>query len=217
MNQPEDDFLRKQMVERQLRARGISDQRLLRVMERVPRHLFVPENQKASAYEDTPLPIGYGQTISQPYMVAVMTEALELTGSERVLEIGTGSGYQAAVLSELAREVISIERIEPLAAEAAQRLARLGYLNVQVVVDDGSKGFAPRAPYEGILVTAGAPAAPEPLLEQLAVGGRMVVPVGDRLSQELEVHTRLQDDKFEVQRFCPCRFVDLIGKYGWKE
>jgi len=217
MNQPEDDFLRKQMVERQLRARGISDQRLLRVMEKVPRHLFVPENQKASAYEDTPLPIGYGQTISQPYMVAVMTEALELTGSERVLEIGTGSGYQAAVLSELAREVISIERIEPLAAEAAQRLARLGYLNVQVVVDDGSQGYAPRAPYEGILVTAGAPTAPEPLLEQLAVGGRMVVPVGDRFSQELEVHTRLQDDKFEVRRFCPCRFVDLIGKYGWKE
>jgi protein-L-isoaspartate(D-aspartate) O-methyltransferase len=209
------DEQRKSMVTRQIQARGVRDRRVLEAMAKVPRHLFVSESQLASAYGDFPLPIGESQTISQPYMVATMTEQLGLTGDERVLEIGTGSGYQAAVLAELAQEVISIERIESLAETAGSRLAELGYDNVRVIVGDGTLGWPDGAPYQGIMVTAGAPSAPTPLLQQLDAGGRLVVPVGERHTQILEIHTRQEKDKYKVRRETACRFVDLIGKHGW--
>jgi protein-L-isoaspartate(D-aspartate) O-methyltransferase len=209
------DEQRMNMVTRQIQARGVRDRRVLEAMARVPRHLFVSEAQLVSAYGDFPLPIGESQTISQPYMVATMTEQLGLTGDERVLEIGTGSGYQAAVLAEVAREVVSIERIESLAENARSRLAELGYDNVKVIVGDGTLGWPEGAPYQGIMVTAGAPSAPAPLLQQLDVGGRLVVPVGERHTQILEIHTRQEKDKYKVRRETACRFVDLIGKHGW--
>jgi protein-L-isoaspartate(D-aspartate) O-methyltransferase len=209
------DEQRMLMVTRQIQARGVRDRRVLDTMARVPRHLFVSESQLSSAYGDFPLPIGESQTISQPYMVATMTESLGLSGNERVLEIGTGSGYQAAVLAELAQEVISIERVESLAETARNRLAELGYNNLEVVVGDGTLGWPDKAPYQGIMVTAGAPSAPTPLLQQLDVGGRLVVPVGERHTQILEIHTRQEKDKYKVRRETACRFVDLIGKYGW--
>jgi protein-L-isoaspartate(D-aspartate) O-methyltransferase len=211
------DEQRMLMVTRQIQARGVRDRRVLDAMARVPRHRFVSESQLASAYGDFPLPIGEGQTISQPYMVATMTESLGLAGEERVLEIGTGSGYQAAVLAELAREVITIERIEALAETARARLAELGYRNVRVIVGDGTLGWPQGAPYQGIMVTAGAPSAPAPLLKQLDVGGRLVVPVGERHTQILEIHTRQEQDKYRVRRETACRFVDLIGKHGWSQ
>ncbi len=209
------DEQRMLMVTRQIQARGVRDRRVLGAIARVPRHRFVSESQLASAYGDFPLPIGEGQTISQPYMVATMTEALGLVGNERVLEIGTGSGYQAAILAELAQEVITVERIESLAKTARARLAELGYHNVQAMVGDGTLGWPEAAPYQGIMVTAGAPSAPPPLLEQLDVGGRLVVPVGERHTQILEIHTRQEQDKYRVRRETACRFVDLIGKHGW--
>ena len=205
---------RRRMVEEQLKARGIRDQRVLDAMLNVPRHLFVRPEDREWAYADGPLPIGFGQTISQPYIVARMTELLGLKGEEKVLEIGTGSGYQAAVLAHLAREVHTVERIPELAEQARERLKRLGLTNVHVHVADGTLGWPAEAPYDAILVTAAAPQIPQPLLEQLAEGGRLVAPVGSRGLQYLERWTQVGDD-FLHERFEPVAFVPLVGKYGW--
>ncbi|MFH0916885.1 MAG: protein-L-isoaspartate(D-aspartate) O-methyltransferase [bacterium] len=186
--------LRHRMVEDQLRSRGVTDERVLAAMGRVPRHLFVPPAQRWSAYHDGPLPIGLGQTISQPYMVARMTELLHLVSDSRVLEIGTGSGYQAAVLAELAGGVWTIERHADLARRAEELLLQLGYANVRVITGDGTLGFPEAAPYDGILVTAAAPYVPESLREQLAVNGRMVIPVEAGYAQDLKLIERLPDE-----------------------
>jgi protein-L-isoaspartate(D-aspartate) O-methyltransferase len=207
---------RARMVDEQIARRGISDRRVLRAMREVPRHAFVGPRETFAAYWDRALPIEEGQTISQPYIVAAMTEALGLGESARVLEIGTGSGYQAAVLSLIAHDVISIERHERLASMARERLERLGYLNVSVVVADGTLGWPERAPYDGILVTAGAPAVPAMLREQLADGGRLVIPVGNEYLQHLFAVTRM-GDRFEERRGEACAFVPLIGRQAWPE
>jgi len=207
---------RRAMVETQLRRRHVNDPRVLAAMGAVPRHEFVPAEFRNRAYEDAPLPIGEGQTISQPYIVAAMTAALRLGGSERVLEVGTGCGYQAAVLARLAKEVFTIEYRDPLGALAAERLSRLGYANVHVHSGDGTLGLPEFAPFNAILVAAAAPAAPAPLLAQLAEGGRMVVPVGDVENQELQLIER-GHDTFRRIMLEPCRFVPLIGAHGWKE
>ncbi|NOX20612.1 MAG: protein-L-isoaspartate(D-aspartate) O-methyltransferase [Nitrospirae bacterium] len=206
---------RKRMVQTQLVARGISDPRVLDAMLRVPRHLFVREEDLYRAYDDMALPVGEGQTISQPYMVARMTELLELRGDEKVLEVGTGSGYQAAILAELASEVYSIERIHSLAERAKKILETLGYDNVHIVVGDGSMGLPEHAPYDRIIITAAAPEVPEPLKEQLADGGILVAPVGTRYSQQL-VRLRKNKDGFEAEYSTLCVFVPLIGAYGWE-
>lgn len=202
------------MVARQLAARGIKDPRVLAAMGRVPRHRFVSKDLERSAYDDGPLLIGEGQTISQPYMVAVMIAELDLQGGERVLEVGTGSGYQAAVLAELASQVITLERSDVLAGGAERVLAALGYTNTEVHVADGSLGWPVGAPFDGILVAAGAPHPPRPLLEQLALGGRLVVPVGDRYNYMVETHHKTAAG-MEVKRSVPCRFVPLIGAHAW--
>ena len=207
---------RERMVEEQLIRRGIVDERVLEAMRRVPRHLFVPEHLRHLAYRDSPLPIGEGQTISQPYIVALMTQALELKGSEKVLEIGTGSGYQAAILSLLAREVYTVERILSLARRAERILARLGYTNVRVKVGDGSLGWPEHAPYEAIIVTAATEQVPPPLREQLADGGRLVAPVGGRWSQTL-IRLRRRGDQFVREHLTAVVFVPLVGEYGWRE
>ena len=202
-------------IEEQLVARGISDTRVLDAMRRVPREAFVPAAALWEAYADRALPIGGGQTISQPYMVAVMSESLRLTGSERVLDVGTGSGYQAAVLAELAREVVTIERVPDLADSARERLAALGYANVDVIVGDGTVGVAARAPFDAILVAAGAPRAPEALKDQLsAAGGRLVIPIGPAEQQRLVVITR-DGDRFSEAAGTGCVFVPLVGEQGW--
>jgi protein-L-isoaspartate(D-aspartate) O-methyltransferase len=207
---------RDRMVSEQLARRGIRDVRVLDAMRRVPREIFVPEEHRSRAYADQALPIGEGQTISQPYMVAIMTEALGLRGGERVLEIGTGSGYQAAILAELAREVISIERQPELAARAATLLASLGYRNVQVIVGDGSSGHRAGAPFDAILVTAGSPRIPDVLKSQLTDGGRLVIPVGPRSHQELTVVQRNGDRYTEAFRES-CVFVPLVGREAWPD
>lgn len=208
---------RQKMVDAQLRVRGIRDQRVLAAMEKVPRHLFVDGGLIDQAYNDNPLPIGERQTISQPYIVALMTEALSLTGKEKLLEIGTGSGYQTAILAELAGHVFSIERIASLAAVARRILDALHYFNVAIRVGDGTYGWREEAPFDGIIVTAGAPRIPKILVEQVTVGGRLVIPVGDRFSQELFCVTRLAEDVTDIKKesLGGCRFVDLIGDYGW--
>jgi protein-L-isoaspartate(D-aspartate) O-methyltransferase len=204
------------MVERQLRRRGIADERVLDAMARVPRELFVPEGLRRRAYEDAALPIGAGQTISQPYMVALICEQLALRGGERVLDVGTGSGYQAAVLAELAAEVRSIERIPELAARARENLAAAGYgERVRVHVGDGTRGLPEHAPYGGIAVAAAAPEAPASLYEQLEPGGRLVVPVGNRLEQRLEVIVRRPEGPSTLHSV-PCRFVPLVGNEGFE-
>jgi protein-L-isoaspartate(D-aspartate) O-methyltransferase len=206
---------RRAMVERQLRARGIADERVLAAMERVPRELFVPPALLSRAYDDAALPIGEGQTISQPYMVARICEELALHGTERVLDVGTGSGYQAAVLAELASEVHSIERIAALAERARERLAAAGYgERVNVHVGDGSRGLPEHAPFAAIAVAAAAPSLPEALYEQLDMRGRLVVPVGDRTEQLLQVIVRTPEGP-AVLRTVPCRFVPLIGDEGF--
>jgi protein-L-isoaspartate(D-aspartate) O-methyltransferase len=207
---------RRAMIETQLRRRGISETAVLAAMGAVPRHEFVGPDFRHRAYEDAPLPIGKGQTISQPYIVAAMTVALHLRGDERVLEIGTGCGYQAAVLASLAREVFTIEYRSELATSAAERLARLGYANVHVHCGDGTLGLPEFALFDAILVAAAAPAVPAPLLAQLAEGGRMLVPVGSVENQELQLVERLQD-KFRMTMLEGCRFVPLLGAHGWKE
>lgn len=206
---------RKGMVEKQIAARGVKDTRVLDAMRRIPRHRFIPRESQAHAYEDHPVPIGYGQTISQPYMVAVMTEMLELEPGDRVLEIGTGSAYQAAVLAELAAEVISIERNEHLAECARDCLRQLGYANVTVIDGDGTLGYPPRAPYDAIIVTAAGPSVPQSLKGQLAVGGRLVCPVGARDIQTLVTISRAEAG-FEEESGISCVFVPLVGAEGWE-
>jgi len=207
---------RKRMVKEQLIRRGIHDERVLNAMRKVPRHLFVSQDLVDEAYNDYPLPIGYGQTISQPYMVALMTEALELKEDDKVLEIGTGSGYQTAILAELCKEVYTIERILPLLERAKEILKKLGYTNIHFKAGDGTLGWPENKPYDAIIVTAGAPKIPQPLLDQLAEGGRLVIPVGDRFSQELIKVTKVEGE-FIRENLGGCRFVDLIGIHGWKE
>jgi protein-L-isoaspartate(D-aspartate) O-methyltransferase len=213
-----DDYeqARHEMVETQIRKRQVTNSRVLECLERIPRHEFVPGEFRGRAYEDAPLPIGEGQTISQPYIVAAMTAALRLQGDERVLEIGTGLGYQAAILACLAKEVFSVEFRAALATEAAERLSRLGYKNVHVHCGDGSLGLPEFAPYDAILVAAAAPSAPTPLLAQLPDGGRMVVPVGGVENQDLRLIER-SHDAFRTIMLEPCRFVPLLGAHGWKE
>lgn len=208
--------LRDMMVDYQLIPRGIKDERVIAAMRKVPRHLFVPEHIRHSAYDDMALPIGEDQTISQPYMVAIMTELLELKGDERVLEIGTGSGYQAAILAELAKEVYTIERFSSLAEKARKRLIELGYNNVYVVVGDGTKGLEEMAPFDRIIVTAAAPKIPEPLINQLSEGGIIVAPVGERFSQIL-IRGKKEKGKLIEEYHTPCVFVPLVGEHGWKE
>jgi protein-L-isoaspartate(D-aspartate) O-methyltransferase len=204
------------MVEEQLRRRGISDPRVLEAMAKVPRHLFVPQDYQSSAYEDRPLPIGEGQTISQPYMVAIMTQSLELNGREKVLEIGTGSGYQAAILAELAGTVYTVERISSLTQSAQKVLGGLGYENIFFRTGDGSKGWPEEAPFGGIIVTAGAPDIPQTFKTQLAEGGILVIPTGPRYTQTLLKLTR-EGNKFIEEDVTGCVFVPLVGDYGWKE
>ena len=206
---------RKEMVDSQLKRRGMKDPLILEAMGRVPRHEFVPVSNMGSAYQDGPLSIGSGQTISQPYMVAVMTEALKLKGGERVLEVGTGSGYQAAVLAEIAGEVYTIERHGELAERAEKRLMELGYNNVHVSVGDGTMGLPGKGTFDGIIVTAGAPHVPESLKDQLAEGGRLVIPVGGRYLQSLLRITK-KGDSFEQEDLLGCVFVPLIGEDGWE-
>jgi len=194
----------------------IKDKRVLAAMSRIPRELFVPPESRRSAYDDRPLPIGLEQTISQPFIIALMTEALELTGSEKVLEVGTGSGYQAASLSELSRQVITVERLPALAETAKPVLDGLGYTNIEIHLAEETLGWKSGAPYDAILVTAGAPNVPNDLLAQLAIGGRMVIPVGSRYVQELCKITK-RKDKNLVRNLGGCRFVSLIGKDAWEE
>ena len=209
---------RMKMVESQIRARGIRDPRVLKAMETIPRHLFVNEALRDQAYNDNPLPIDGGQTISQPYIVALMTEAMELKGNEKVLEVGTGSGYQTAILAELAEHVFSIDRIASLASGARRLLESLNYFNAAIRVGDGTYGWREESPFNAIIVTAGAPNIPKTLLEQLAIGGRLVIPAGGRHSQVLIKLTRLSEDLNDVKKedLGGCRFVDLIGEYGWE-
>lgn len=206
---------REQMVIEQLQARGIKEERVLTAFRKVPRDRFIPFEYKAESYGDHPVPIGSGQTISQPYMVALMTECLQLKEGERVLEVGTGSGYQAAILAELCSEVYSIERFSSLTERARKVLAELGYNNISLKVGDGSCGWEEACPYDGIIVTAGAPLAPEPLKEQLVLGGRLVIPVGNNFSQVLIVIEKKKDG-FKQREVCGCVFVPLVGEYGWK-
>jgi protein-L-isoaspartate(D-aspartate) O-methyltransferase len=212
--EPKDPYAaeRKSMVFTQLERRGIRSGAVLRAMEKVPRHRFVPENLAQLAYEDGPLPIGYGQTISQPYIVALMTEALEITPRERVLEVGTGSGYQTAVLAELAQEVFTIEIVEPLGRGAQARLRELGYSNVHVRIGDGYQGWTEHAPYDAIIVTAAPEHVPEPLLAQLKIGGRLVIPLG-RQEQDL-ILLRKTKDGVKRRTLSPVRFVPMTGEAG---
>lgn len=207
---------RRAMVEWQLRRRGIHDERVLRAMFEVPRHEFVPPLFQSKAYDDQPIAIGDGQTISQPYMVAAMTEAARIEPGDRVLEIGTGSGYQAAILAHLGAEVITLERIPRLAESARERLERLGYSGVSVATADGSAGYPGGAPYAAILVTAAAPAVPEFLVTQLANGGRLLIPVGTLELQTLQVISKYAD-KISIRDLDPCQFVPLVGKQAWPE
>lgn len=207
---------RKRMVETQIEARGISDQNVLNAMRKVERHLFLDEALWPDAYDDHPLPIGEKQTISQPFIVALMTESLRLTGSERVLEIGTGSGYQTAILAELAERVFSIERIAVIAKRARRILDTMQYNNIVVTIGDGTYGWKEHAPYDAIIVTAASPVPPKPLFEQLKENGRLAIPVGDELSQDLIVYTKKKDGTIVPENYGGCRFVKLIGDHGWK-
>ena len=206
---------RERMVQNQLIPRGIKDKRVLDVMGTIPRHLFVEEALVGEAYNDHPLPIGHKQTISQPYIVAFMTQALELKGKERTLEIGTGSGYQTAILAELSKKVYTVERIQPLMEKSVDLLAQLGYRNIQCKAFDGTLGWREFGPYNAIMVTAGAPKIPDPLLDQLADGGRIIIPVGNKFSQEL-ILIRREKGKYREKNLGGCRFVDLVGVHGWK-
>ena len=207
---------REKMVKNQLVPRGIIHKGVLMAMGKIHRHLFVEEALVGEAYNDHPLPIGHKQTISQPYIVALMTEALELSGKEKTLEIGTGSGYQTAILAELSKRVYTIERIRPLLETAKEVLDALGYTNVLYKIDDGTLGWKEFAPYDAVIVTAGAPRIPETLLNQLAEGGRMIIPIGNRFSQELIKVVRVKNT-FKEESLGGCRFVDLIGAHGWKD
>ncbi len=196
--------------------RGIKDDRVLKAFRKVPRHLFLDEALWPQAYSDHPLPIGERQTISQPYIVALMTETLRLTGTEKVLELGTGSGYQTAILAELADQVYSIERIPGLAKRARKVLDELRYTNIIIRVGDGTGGWRDESPFAGIIVTAAAPDAPDPLLEQLETGGRMIIPIGDEQFQDLMLYVKEGVDRYREENYGGCRFVKLIGEHGWK-
>ncbi len=209
------DIARKRMVQEQIIGRGITNPRLLDVFQKIPRHLFVQEAMAVQAYSDGPLPIGEKQTISQPYIVALMTDLLELTSNDHVLEIGTGSGYQTAILASLVRRVWTIERIRPLAMQARKVLDTLHLLNVNIKVGDGTLGWPEEGPFDAILVTAGAPAIPETLAAQLAPGGRLVIPVGDESSQTLLRIRKAADGTLSQETGIGCRFVPLIGQQGW--
>ena len=209
-------LLRKKMVQEQLIARGIKDERVLNAFYKVERHKFIPEELWVSAYADFPVPIGEGQTISQPYIVALMTECLKLTGKEKVLEIGTGSGYQAAILAELTKEVYGIERFEKLAKKAGQILNGLGYKNIKLKTDDGTLGWQEFAPFDRIIVTAAGPRIPLPLTEQLNDQGKLILPLGESFSQVLTVVEK-KEGKLNSIDVCGCVFVPLVGKYGWRE
>lgn len=209
---------RRRMVDRQLASRGITNRAVLSAMGEVPRERFVPEKLHDYAYEDGPLPIGSGQTISQPFIVAAMVEALDLEPADRVLEIGAGSGYAAAVMSRIVDRVVAIERHEELAASAGERLGNLGYDNVRIVHGDGTRGCPEEAPFDAIVVAAAGPRIPESLRRQLAVGGRMVIPVGpSRWEQRLVRVTRTAEDSFDEEEMEPVRFVPLVGEEGWQE
>jgi protein-L-isoaspartate(D-aspartate) O-methyltransferase len=210
------DRERLRMVEEQIIGRGVKDERVLAAVRKVPRHEFLPEAIRGMAYADNALPIGESQTMSQPYMVAMMSELLELKGTERVLEIGTGSGYQAAVLAELCEKVYTVERIKTLADRARATLDRLGYRSIAIKVFDGTYGWKEMAPFDAIMVTAGSPEVPAPLIEQLKDGGRMVIPVGERFGQSILKVVKTADGTV-TQRSIPCVFVPLIGNHGWKE
>ncbi len=216
MNNHDYRLARERMVRTQLIPRGIKDKGVLAAMEKVPRHRFVEEALVGEAYNDHPLPIGHKQTISQPYIVALMTEALELTGREKTLEIGTGSGYQTAILAELSGKVCTVERIRALMLQARKILAELGYTNILFKAFDGTLGWEEHAPYDAIIVTAGAPKIPEPLIEQLAERGRLVIPTGNRFSQELIKITKIKG-KLVQKSLGGCRFVNLVGIHGWKD
>jgi len=207
--------LRAEMIEKQLRRRGITDEAVISAMFAVPRHAFVPLELQSQAYDDIPLPIGSGQTISQPYIVAAMTGALRLNPTDRVLEVGTGCGYQAAILCRLAQEVFTVENRPELASAASERLARLGYSNIHFHCGDGTLGLPEFAPFDAILVSAAAPAIPQPLLAQLREGGRMIIPVGDTDSQRLQLFEK-RGDAFSKKALEGCRFVPLVGRYGWQ-
>lgn len=206
---------REEMMRWQIEARGVKNPRVLQAMRSVPRHLFVPESYAREAYQDYPLPIGNGQTISQPYIVAVMTELLSPESGDLILEIGTGSGYQAAILAACGAQVISIERIPQVADLAEENLSKAGIHNIRVLCMDGTAGYPDKAPYNGILITAAAPRLPPPLLEELAEGGRLVAPVGDHHIQEL-IRVVRTGDEYHTERYGGVRFVPLIGMYGWK-
>ena len=213
-----DDYriARRKMVEQQLAGRGINDARLLEVMAKIPRHFFVDEAQAAQAYLDTPLPIGYGQTISQPYIVALMIEALRLHPTDRVLEVGSGSGYQTAILAALAREVMAVERIESIYHKGLENLSRLNLPNIQLKLADGTLGWPEKAPYEAVIVAAGGPRLPQPLVDQLAPGGRMIAPVGaSEKAQKLTLVTKEADGSVTRTALGDCRFVALVGRHGW--
>ncbi len=206
---------RQQMVET-LIDRGIRDLKVLDAFRKVPRHLFLDEALWPQAYSDYPLPIGEKQTISQPYIVALMTEALGLTGMEKVLEVGTGSGYQTAILAELADQVYSIERLPDLAKRARKVLDQLKYTNVIIRIGDGTEGWRDESPFAGIIVTAAAPDAPDPLMQQLEIGGKLVVPIGNEQFQDLIVYFKEGEDRYREENLGGCRFVKLIGEHGWK-
>ena len=206
---------REQMVGEQIARRGVSDLRVLNAFRKVPRHLFVPEGQRRFAYADSPLPIGEGQTISQPYIVAYMTEKLALGPEDKVLEVGTGSGYQAAILAEVAGEVYTIERHGSLVEETRERLQNMGYDQVHIFQGDGTRGLPDQAPFDGVMVTASAPEIPRPLLDQLAEGGKLIMPVGRRGGQVLKLCVRVEGN-IETEVLSPVAFVPLIGDHGWK-
>ncbi|MFW5999285.1 MAG: protein-L-isoaspartate(D-aspartate) O-methyltransferase [Halanaerobiaceae bacterium] len=208
--------LRERMVEDQLVARGIEDENLLSAFSSVPRHEFVPEKERGHAYEDRPLPIGQGQTISQPYIVAEMISALELEAGDRLLEIGLGSGYAAAIMAEVANEVFAVERLAVLVRRAREKLAELEYDNIEVKTGDGTEGWPEKAPFDGILVSAAAPEVPETMLEQLDTGGVLVIPAGDKTVQQLLKITREDEGKYRREKLGGVRFVPLVGRYGWK-
>jgi protein-L-isoaspartate(D-aspartate) O-methyltransferase len=207
---------RGRMVERLRSHYKITDERVLDVMGRLPRHLFVPEALKSQAYKDNALPIAGGQTISQPFIVARMTELLELTGDEKLLEIGAGSGYQTAILSSLARKIFAVERIPNLAFEAEMKLRSMGFRNVSVKCADGTQGWGNYAPFDAVLVAAGGPSIPEPLIDQLKIGGKMVIPVGDDTKTQILIRVTRKDNGYIKENFGPCVFVPLIGEHGWR-